>query len=170
MAIFSTANETVVARSLGTGTQFRVLLPSVESEHTVNHQVEGEARAQGNGWVLLIDDEELVRNMTARMLQSLGYDVLTAGDAAEAMKKSREHAGAIDILLCDVAMPGRNGPSIAQDLLRERPTLRVIFASGYAPEIRDDLPYGALYLQKPFRRAELLAKLREVVAEPLAGA
>jgi CheY-like chemotaxis protein len=77
---------------------------------------------------------------------------------------SRAHTGQLDILLCDVAMPGRNGPSVAAELWRERPTLKVIFVSGYAPEIRDDLPKGALYLQKPFRRAELLAKLRELTS------
>lgn len=119
---------------------------------------------QGNGWVLLVDDEEMVRNTTARLLESLGYHVLSASSAADALTKSRSHQGKLEILLCDVAMPVRSGPSIAAELLRERPTLRVIFASGYAPDLNDDLPQGALYLQKPFRRADLLAKLRELMA------
>lgn len=117
---------------------------------------------QGKGVVLVVDDEDLVRNTALRTLQSLGYEVLGAADAEQAFACSAQHAGQIDMLLCDIAMPGRGGPSIAAELCRRRPELKVLFVSGYPQGTDDELLPGAGYLQKPYRRAELAAKLDEL--------
>ncbi|HEX6242771.1 MAG TPA: ATP-binding protein, partial [Polyangiales bacterium] len=155
--------DIVVESERGRGTRFRVLLPFVASEASPAERASLPlASIASKGWALVIDDEDLVRSMTGRLLESLGYQVLSAGSANEALASSRAHAGPIAVLLCDVTMPGRDGPSIAEELLRERPDLKVLFVSGYAASTQHDLPIGSLYLQKPYRRAELAAKLEEL--------
>jgi signal transduction histidine kinase/CheY-like chemotaxis protein len=159
--------DIVVDSEPGRGTSFRVLLPLVAREVTTAAGASEPIPApRAKGWAFVIDDEDLVRTMTVRVLESLGYRVISAGNASEALTKSRAHTEPIAVLLCDVTMPGRDGPSIAQDLLRERPGLKVLFVSGYAAAAKDNLPLGSLYLQKPFRRAELAAKLDELTRTP----
>jgi PAS domain S-box-containing protein len=159
--------DIVVESEPGRGTRFRVLLPHVSSEAAMASRAPEPVKApSAKGWAFVIDDEDLVRNMTSRLLESLGYRVISAANASEALAKSRAHTEPLSVLLCDVTMPGRDGPSIAQDLLRERPDLRVLFVSGYAAGAKDSLPEGSLYLQKPFRRAELAAKLEELTRTP----
>jgi two-component system, cell cycle sensor histidine kinase and response regulator CckA len=153
--------DVAVESSPGGGTRFRILIPRVESPATAAVSPTAPALVtQGSGWVLVIDDEPLVRNTTVRMLQSLGYNVLSAGSAAEGLERSRAHPGPIDVLLCDVAMPGQDGPSVALELQRLRPELKVVFASGYAP--RTFALGDAAFLQKPYGRADLAAKLQEI--------
>jgi two-component system, cell cycle sensor histidine kinase and response regulator CckA len=110
------------------------------------------------GCVLLVDDEDAVRRTTARLLKSLGYDVLQAESGQQALEIARTHAGPIDILLCDVGMPERSGPEVAKDIRSLKPSIRVLFVSGY-PEGDDDVVSSAGFLQKPFTRAALGAKL-----------
>jgi PAS domain S-box-containing protein len=155
--------DIVVQSEPGRGTSFRVLLPFVATDALpVERASLPVTSASSKGWALVIDDEDLVRTMTTRLLESLGYQTLSAGNASEALAASRGHAGPIAVLLCDVTMPGRDGPSIAEELLGERPDLKILFVSGYAASAQHNLPPGSLYLQKPFRRAELAAKLDEL--------
>jgi CheY-like chemotaxis protein len=102
---------------------------------------------------------DAVRNTTGRMLKSMGYDVLLANDARTAVELARQHSGDIDVLLCDIAMPGRSGPEVARDVLGVSPETRVLFISGYQQGGDASLARHA-FLQKPFTRAALGAKLR----------
>ena len=99
-----------------------------------------------------------MRRTTARLLKSLGYDVLLAADGREALQIAKTHPGTIDILLCDVAMPERSGPEVAKDIQGVKPSIRVLFVSGY-PEGEESVVSSAGFLQKPFSRAALGAKL-----------
>ena len=124
------------------------------------------APAPARGTVLVVDDEDAVRKTTARLVRSLGYDVLDASNGAEAAARSAEHVGAIDLLLCDIAMPGEDGRDVAAKLVKLRAELRVVFMSGYLNDPQDRRFEGALFLQKPFSRDELARKLETAARDP----
>jgi two-component system, cell cycle sensor histidine kinase and response regulator CckA len=109
----------------------------------------------------VVDDDDSVRKTTCRLLKSLGYEVLAAGDGIEALNLARSHEGPIDILLCDVAMPGQSGPEVAQNVLGVRSTIRVLFVSGY-PEGKESVISAHGFLQKPYTRASLGDKLQSL--------
>lgn len=120
----------------------------------------------GSETVLLVEDEELVRDLVREMLTATGYDVLAAADGAEALAIAGSHQGRIDALVTDVVMPGLSGPELARTLVARDPTLRVLFTSGYAEDAissHGELTPGAIFLSKPFGGAELGAKLRELL-------
>jgi two-component system, cell cycle sensor histidine kinase and response regulator CckA len=155
--------DILVESEVNRGTTFTVLLPAVEaSESRPPAPAQGNADFQGEGCALVVDDEDLVRSTAVRLLKSLGYQVVSARSAAEALELEARFSGVIDILLCDVAMPRRDGPSLAAELLQLRPDLRIIFVSGYTEAA---IPKGlerAAFLAKPYTRTELAAKLLEV--------
>jgi PAS domain S-box-containing protein len=153
--------DIVVESAPGRGARFAVLLPCVEDAAEKAPSDVPASPPPSKGCVLVIDDEPLVRTTAARVLKSLGYDVLSADSAASGLERSAQHAGRIDILLCDVAMPGRDGPSVAAELRQKRPGLKIVFVSGYAETSGESLLPGSSFLQKPYTRAELLAKLEE---------
>lgn len=140
----------------GRGARFRVVLPRVRE--TVPARPAPSPERSGTGCVLLVDDEDAVRTTTARLLKSLGYDVLQAGSGREALEVARNHPGAIDVLLCDVAMPERSGPEVASEIQQIKPDIRVLFVSGY-PDGGEGVVTAAGFLQKPFSRAALGAQL-----------
>ncbi len=148
----------------GKGTRFRVLLPLLEDAAIRKESMPAPSPLQGKGCILVVDDEELVRNTTVRMLKSLGYQVLSAGSGQEALECAARHTGYIDAVVCDVAMPGMDGPSVARELQRARPGLQVLFASGYATAPDDDLLTGRSFLPKPYTRTELAEKLHELLS------
>jgi signal transduction histidine kinase/CheY-like chemotaxis protein len=147
----------------GHGTRFRVTLPALSAAQTATAVVTKRASIRlGTGLVLIVDDEDIVRGMTARMVKSLGYDVLTARNGAEAMECAERQQGAIQLLLCDIAMPGEDGPTVAARLLAQHTDLKVLFMSGYSSDKQEESLSGALFLQKPFSRAELAERLAEL--------
>ena len=107
--------------------------------------------------ILIVEDEPLVRLSAIDMIEELGFAVLEAEDAPEAL--SYLHGGErIDILFCDVGLPGMRGPELAQKAVRLRPGLRVVFASGYGDATEG--VEGALFLGKPYDRDDLEGALR----------
>jgi CheY-like chemotaxis protein len=105
--------------------------------------------------------------LIVRLLEAVGYVVLEAGDAATAIRTSEGHSGSIDLLLTDVVMPGMNGRTLAHHLLERRPSLRVLYMSGYTGQVVGDrgvIDEGSFYLPKPFSRDSLAQKVREVLA------
>jgi PAS domain S-box-containing protein len=154
--------DVAVESQPGHGSRFRIAIPRTATPPLEPERAPPPPVTMRSGCVLVIDDEPLVKNTTVRMLQSLGYTVLAAGGGLEAIERSRQHTGPIDVLLCDVAMPGQDGPSIALQLQALRPGLKVVFASGYAARTVDTALADAAFLQKPYSRAELAAKLKEL--------
>lgn len=110
--------------------------------------------------ILLVEDEPAVRHLFAQALSREGYGVFEARNGQEAMKVFEEHGNSIDMLLTDMRMPYMGGAELAQHLRARRVSLKLLCMSGYpggdATDITDD------FLAKPFSRADLLAKVREV--------
>ncbi|HEU4579828.1 MAG TPA: ATP-binding protein [Polyangiaceae bacterium] len=148
--------EIHVQSQVGHGTLVRVSLPCVPDPPSARSGDAPLTAAQG--CVLLVDDDESVRSTTSRLLQSMGYRVLIASDGAGALALARTHAGPIDVLVCDVAMPGRSGPEVAREVLAVRPETRVLFISGYPQGAESEIARHA-FLQKPYTRASLAEKL-----------
>ncbi len=120
----------------------------------------------GPAVVLVVEDEASVLRLVRRVLEAEGMVVLSAQDAEEALLLSSQHGGVIDLLLSDVVMPGLNGLELAQRVLAQRPSLRVLFMSGYADHAvvqRDIVDAGRPFLQKPFAPDRLVARVNDVL-------
>jgi PAS domain S-box-containing protein len=154
--------DIVVESQPGKGTRFRVLLPRISEPVTAVERGNPSPTEPGKGCVLVVDDDDIVRLTTSRIVQSLGYTVLSAASGSQAVSQASQHPGVIDVLLCDVAMPGKDGPSVARELQRLRPGLKVVFVSGFAARPDDAQLEGSLFVSKPYSRADLAAKLKEV--------
>lgn len=150
------------------GTTVEMWLPASERKAIeVNDGATAEDHG-GAGTILLVDDEELVRSSTAAMLLDLGYAVIEAGSAEEALQMV-ERDMPFDILVTDHLMPGMTGTELAKTIAKRRPDARILVISGYA-EV-DGIAPDLSRLTKPFRQAELGARLRELEeAEARAGA
>ena len=120
--------------------------------------------------VLIVEDDEGVRVVAARILREQGYTVLEARRASEARRLWETHGARIDVLLTDVVMPDMNGPKLATELSRSRPELRVLYMSGYPGAAGVDTETGERIrcIEKPFTPASLTAKIRELLEAPLA--
>jgi DNA-binding response OmpR family regulator len=116
--------------------------------------------------ILLVDDEEMIRTSTARMLRRQGYAVVTAKDGGEALALLRQGVAA-DLLLTDVVMPVIYGTELVRLARDIRPGLPVLLMSGFADQRNqrhDALPEGVPFLSKPFDVGELVARVREALA------
>lgn len=116
--------------------------------------------------VLVVDDDDAARELIADSLQSAGFSVLRAPDGATAIEMARAHAGSIDLLVTDVAMPRLTGPRVAQALRADAPQLRVLYVSGYADriELPADSPLShSGFLAKPFTRGTLLGRVKALL-------
>lgn len=159
-----------VYSELGRGTTFKIYLPAhLEAPHVVEPRPTEPAPAHGTETVLVVEDEPKVRGLVVRVLESSGYRVLAAGDADEALKMSEEFEGPIDLLISDVVLPGTGGPQLANELNRQRPSLRILFTSGYTDKAiaqQGVLAPGALLLEKPIRPKSLLREVKRALGAP----
>ncbi len=155
----------------GEGTQFKIYLPAVQEP------AEGPESAQrtrldpvgGGETVLLVEDEDTVRNVTTLLLESLGYRVLKAANGQQAMRLFETSSEKIDLLMTDVVMPDMTGQEVAEALLARDPSLTVIFQSGYTYDVmvRQGIwDAQVAFLKKPFSREVLSQKVREVLDRP----
>jgi CheY-like chemotaxis protein len=155
----------------GIGTTFTILLPATEQQAR-RLSDPGLPAVGGTGEVVLVvEDEDGIREVATRILSQWGYHVLTASRGDEAIEIARAHDGPIHLLVTDVIMPGMLGKEVAERLLAMRPTLRVMYMSGYAQPVlgsSNTLPSDMVLIEKPFSERELLAKVREALgaAEP----
>jgi PAS domain S-box-containing protein len=151
----------------GRGTTFRIYLPRVEAEPAREAAPGAAAGAHGTVTVLLVEDEELVRNLVRYILQQEGYTVLEAADGLKALQLCERHAGPIDLLVADVLMPQMGGQELAQRLRATRPQLPVLFLSGYTGVAGVNHGFregdGGNFLQKPFTPRALVSKVRELL-------
>ncbi len=172
------------ASVVGRGTTFLITLPQVRRQ-----AAEGAEPAQGGGgtgWagrarglppavergtetVLLVEDEERVRELATEVLERCGYQVLPEGDASGALARAERHRGPIELLLTDVVLPDMSGHELASRLRTARPDSRVLYTSGYADDVV--LLHGlgaaeASFLAKPYDPTALLRRVREVLGGP----
>jgi CheY-like chemotaxis protein len=122
--------------------------------------------AQPGTWVLVVEDEAFVREVTVEILQAAGYHVLKARHAIEAAAVFRQCEEKVDLLVTDVVLPGRNGRDLSRELTRLRPDLKTIFISGYPNNVvrNATLDDRSLYLSKPFSVESLMRKVHEALA------
>jgi two-component system, cell cycle sensor histidine kinase and response regulator CckA len=159
-----------VESSPGRGTSMRVYLPLTVAMPLPAAAAPEERNTDGTETILLVEDEDGVRGLTRRILAYAGYTVLVARDADEALRISAQHDEPVELLLTDVIMSGLSGPRLAETLLALRPSLGVLYMSGYNEDtiVRQGvLRQGVAYLQKPFTPAALKRRVREVLDERL---
>jgi two-component system cell cycle sensor histidine kinase/response regulator CckA len=152
-----------VYTELGRGTTFKIYLPAA-AEVPVVEASSGELVDEvGHELVLVVEDDEAVRELAARMLERGGFRVLTAGDGDAAVRVGSEHRGEIRAVLTDLVLPGRSGVELAEELATMIPEVRVLFMSGYSGQAavrHAELPAGAAYVEKPFGAHALVQALR----------
>ena len=157
----------VVASEYGQGSLFRVLWPISGQAVTRQQEKVAPPLAMENGAVvLLVEDEEMMRNMAATMLTRLGFKVFTARDGIEAVEMFQQHKAEIHVVVCDLAMPRLNGWETLSALRRIRPDIPVIFSSGYeeAQVITEDHPDRPnAFLHKPYQKVTLQDTLARVM-------
>lgn len=151
----------------GRGTTFRAYLPAVDPGTLGNKKgSSAENMPRGTETVLVVEDEEGVRLLTQLMLQQLGYKVLTANCAQQAITVCQQAGPAISLVLADVVMPGQSGRSLIEQLQQQNPNLKAIYMSGYTDDsvVRHGVMQDRVnFIQKPFSAAALAAKVREVL-------
>ena len=124
---------------------------------------------RGSETILVAEDEDGVRSLTREVLEKYGYTVLEAANGEEALRVAEQHEGPLDLLLSDVVMPRMGGPELAQALLAKRPSVKVLYMSGYTdhPMVRRGVVNaGVAFLQKPFTPTVLVSRVREVLEAP----
>jgi PAS domain S-box-containing protein len=154
----------------GQGTTFKIYLPRLEDAVALAQP--GEPRAPslpGTETILLVEDEDMVRQVARRILERNGYTVKEAGLGAEALLISGQNSGPIHLLLTDVVMPGMSGRELAEHLTQQRPGIKVLYMSGHTENAivhHGALEEGIAFIQKPFKHDLLVQKVREVLDRP----
>jgi two-component system cell cycle sensor histidine kinase/response regulator CckA len=153
-----------VDSALGAGSTFSVYLPAVDAQVAAEEEpTRDEGTLTGAETVLLVEDDAGVRALAELVLSRHGYTVLTAGDGSEALGVAADHEGGIDVLLTDVVMPRMKGPELAEEVVRLRPGIRVVYMSGYTDAM--ELPEDAVgdVVPKPFSEEALVRKIRDAL-------
>jgi|CXWL01.1.fsa_nt_gi PAS domain S-box-containing protein len=146
------------------GTTFRIYLPRIDEVVTSQPVPTLGELPRGEETILLVEDEALLAMLIQETLEACGYRVLVAPRASEAASIAAAHAGAIDLLVTDVVMPGVNGRQVAAAVSALRPGLKVLYISGYTGDVIGALDAGTAFLAKPFSAEELAHKVRAVLA------
>ncbi|HEV3048332.1 MAG TPA: PAS domain S-box protein [Solirubrobacteraceae bacterium] len=152
---------------VGLGTTFTALLPASDQAISAAKAAPGAKPMTHDQTILLVEDEQALREVTRRILAGAGFRVIVAADGPEALGIDERHPGGIDLMLSDVIMPRMSGPQLAEAMCERRPSLRVLFMSGFAQPILDStelLERGVELIEKPFSAPALLAKIEEVLA------
>ncbi|MBI3405398.1 MAG: PAS domain S-box protein [Acidobacteria bacterium] len=160
----------LVESEINRGTIFRIYFPPASGQtlsvRGVVRQVDHSRNVES---ILLVEDEESLRNLLHEVLQDAGFRVYAAGGGAEALAISAQHRGSIDLLLADVVMPDMRGTDLAREIRKVRPRARILFMTGYSDEaiLGNALQEtGAMLLHKPVRPVELILKIRELLDSP----
>ncbi len=155
--------QILVESEVGRGTRFELHFPRYRGPVGGGAEAAAErgAASGGSGTILVVEDQDQVRLMLAKVLGRLGYRVVTAAGGEEALRRVEELGRAPDLLISDVVMPGLNGRDLYRHLRVQFPALPVLFISGYAPDL--DASQGEV-LAKPFNPAELAAKVKQLLA------
>jgi signal transduction histidine kinase len=154
-----------VESALDQGATFRIYLPMVESQATMSEPTHDVAP---EGWetILLVEDEDAVREMTREILMLQGYNVFEAASGAEALAFCSQYRGPIHLLLTDIVMPQMGGKELATQITKMRPSMKILFMSGYSGELvapSDTLDKNQAFISKPFTLNALADKLRKLL-------
>ena len=153
----------------GQGTIFKIYFPVIEGDTT---QTQAEVKRKkpvprgGSETILLVDDEEMLRDVGKEILEKFGYTVLLARDGESALDLYRERGENISLIILDLIMPGMGGKRCLDELLKINPDVKVVIASGYSINChaRDALEAGAkAFVSKPFELKQILGVVREVL-------
>jgi CheY-like chemotaxis protein len=149
----------------GVGTTFKMYFPAIpDGARVVYPSKPCLDVARGNEMILLVEDDAALRESTRANLEAMGYSVLTAALPSEAVAIATASHLSIDLLLTDVVLPEMNGSCLARQIVSIRPHIKVLYVSGYTDNVvRETLTSGGAFLQKPFARTALSAKLRELL-------
>jgi PAS domain S-box-containing protein len=153
----------------GSGTTFRIYLPRMEGPLPDPKSIEEPANLFGTETVLVVEDEAEVRAYSVAALKAYGYRVLTAKDPQEALQVAEREGESIDLALTDVIMPVMSGRDLAARLAQLRPSLKVLYMSGYSSDMiarHGILEEGLTLVEKPFSPEQLAQKVREVLGPP----
>jgi PAS domain S-box-containing protein len=157
----------------GRGTSFKIYLPACDGE-AVAAPASADALGSERGaeTILLLEDQDALRQVTGELLGAGGYRVLAAATGAEALTLVRSHPGPIHLLVTDVVMPGLSGPEVARAVTAVRPETRVLYTSGYTDDAvlqRGIVASEVAFIQKPFTATALASKVRELLDGARAG-
>jgi CheY-like chemotaxis protein len=150
----------------GRGTTFKVYFPRTGANAKRRSSSATMRAVKGGETILLVEDEEQVRHVARTILARAGYQVIETVTPADALQKSEQLAGPIHLLLSDVVMPKMSGRELAEKLAPKRPSMKVLFVSGYTDDTivhHGVLEAGVAFLQKPITPETLLKKVREVL-------
>jgi signal transduction histidine kinase len=156
-----------VYSEVGVGTTFKIYLPRTDAvpERVVGTPSWG-IMPGGNETVLLVEDDEVLRELTSKFLARLGYEVLTAPDGLVGLELARSYEGVIDLLLTDLVLPGINGRELSERIADLRPETKVLFTSGYTDDMiirQEESASSFHFIGKPFALRAMANKLREVL-------
>ncbi len=151
----------------GSGACFKIYFPMIpgETEKTTQH-LSFEPLPGGTETILIVEDNSMVLKFAREVLEQLGYKILSAQSAEEALDISRRFSGALDLLATDVVLPGKNGRQLADMLKIERPGIKVLFSSGYTEDTivhRGVLEQNLYFIAKPYNSTDLARKVRMVL-------
>jgi signal transduction histidine kinase len=156
-----------VESTRGEGSIFHIYFPITdEIIQSIPYGKKASGNINPNETILIVDDDLSLQRLTAKILKQTGYNVLTAGNAEEALVLFEEQKGKIDLLLTDVVMPGMNGHQLAMRLKNTSPELKVLFMSGYSDDFlttKNMIPENTEYVQKPFTVLSLNQCVREIL-------
>lgn len=151
----------------GVGTTFIILLPVTDQELDADVEAGTQSPTLGSGTILVVDDEEMIRDLLCEMLREIGFDVITAQDGQEGVDIYRKRGTEIDLVILDMVMPKLSGPEVFQKLKKINPDIKVILSTGFSRDtaVQETLDQGILeFVQKPYRMDQLSAALSKVLA------
>jgi CheY-like chemotaxis protein len=154
-----------VDSKVGIGTTFRVFFPATERLTVNSEPSDSQKVAGGTETILVVEDEEPLRELVIEILELYGYKVISAESGVAALKLWDTHKNEVDLLLTDMVMPlGVSGRELAERLQQEKPSLKIIYTSGYSPGMAGKdlaLLEGFNFLAKPYPPARLIEVVRE---------
>lgn len=155
-----------VYSEVGRGTRFTLLFPALEKSSGDDRPAVGGRIVRGEGNILVVDDEPIVRHLATRILQACGYTVIQARDGAEGVELFREHHGTITLVLLDMAMPNLSGKETYLRMRQIDPALKVLLSSGFRMDerVEEVLRLGVQrFIQKPYTAEALSGAVRDVI-------
>ncbi len=151
----------------GQGTSFKIYFPKVSTDGApLPAEDKTETATGGSETILLVEDNNMVRDLTVESLENLGYQILAAASAEAALDMAKAHRGRIHLLLTDVILPGINGRTLSEEVAATRPDTPVLFTSGYTGDLIDHhgiLDPGIAFIEKPYTILALSRKIRETL-------